>query len=392
MAVYASILAEDLRLDSAQSDGPRLLRTFLHFAQTGHLDLPGGHADALPENPFEAGVRGELGRLGHEVVSQVGVAGFRIDLAVMDPKRPGRFLCGIECDGASYHSSPAARDRDRLRQQLLEARGWTILRVWSTDWFKDRSGEVARLDARLRELARQVQPIPEAESADSAAAESVVAAPEPTTTAPVTALVGTEARERPYRRPVLTPYVAVVELTPAPGGELTEAPLDLLARHLRQIAAVEAPIHVDELAARLVAVWQRRQGSRIRTHLDRALAVLLREGGLVRRGDFIHREEGRVVARRRTDVALKADRIAPEEYGAALLAVLADGHGFDRNRLLGEVRGVLGFSRTGPQLESAIEAAVQDLLAKGVLGQGSAGVALRDGQGGESGLRVNVLP
>ncbi|MEB3204773.1 MAG: DUF3320 domain-containing protein [Candidatus Sericytochromatia bacterium] len=382
MAVYASILAEDLRLGPAQSDGPRLLRTFLHFAQTGHLDLPGGHADALPENPFEAGVRGELERLGHEVVSQVGVAGFRIDLAVMDPNRPGRFLCGIECDGASYHSSPTARDRDRLRQQLLEARGWTILRVWSTDWFKDRSGEVARLDARLRELARQVQPVPVAESEHTHAAESVVAAPEPTTPAPVTAPVGTDARERPYRRPVLTPYMAVAELTPAPGGELTEAPLELLARHLRQIAAVEAPIHVDELAARLVAIWQRRQGSRIRAHLDRALAVLLREGGLVRRGDFIHREEGRVVARRRTDVALKADRIAPEEYGAALLAVLADGHGFDRDRLLGEVRGVLGFSRTGPQLESAIEAAMQDLLAKGVLGQGSAGVALREGQGG----------
>lgn len=375
MAVYSSILAEDLRLGPSQSDGPRLLRTFLHFAQTGHLDLPGGHADALPENPFEAGVRGEIARLGYEVVSQVGVAGFRIDLAVMDPARPGRFLCGIECDGASYHSAPTARDRDRLRQQLLEARGWTILRVWSTDWFKDRAGELARLDARMKELVASAASETPATAPPPAPLSSSVEVPEETPPSPIVP----EERERPYRRPTLQPYVAVTELTPAPSGDLPEAPLELLARHLRQIAAIEAPIHVDELVARLLAIWNRRQGSRIRQRLDQALALMLGEGGLKRRGDFIHRQDGRTVARRRADVALKAERIAQEEYAAALLAVLADGHGFDRDRLLGEVRGALGFSRTGAQLESAIDAAMQDLLAQGVLGQGSAGVALREG-------------
>ena len=76
---------------------------------------------------------------------QVGVAGYRIDLGVVDADAPGRFVCGIECDGVAYHSSETARDRDRLRQQVLEARGWTLLRVWSTDWFKDRAGQVDRI-------------------------------------------------------------------------------------------------------------------------------------------------------------------------------------------------------------------------------------------------------
>ena len=72
---------------------------------------------------------------GYEVDPQVGEAGFRIDLAVRDPERAGRYVLGIECDGASYHSSRSARDRDRIRQQVLEDRDWTIHRIWSTDWF-----------------------------------------------------------------------------------------------------------------------------------------------------------------------------------------------------------------------------------------------------------------
>ncbi|MEB3299005.1 MAG: DUF3320 domain-containing protein, partial [Candidatus Sericytochromatia bacterium] len=378
MAIYASIQAEDLRPGTAQSDGPRLLRTFLHFARTGQLDLPGARADALPENAFEAGVRGELTRLGYDVVSQVGVAGFRIDLGVLDPRRPGRFLCGVECDGATYHAAPTARDRDRLRQQLLEARGWSILRVWSTDWFKDRAGEMRRLEAALEALvgatvpddtAPQSPPVME-EVVKVPATEKPVSAPRPSSS--------TSPREKTYRRPVFEDYLATNQVIPPPAGDILEASIEWLAGHLRQIAAQEAPIHVDELASRLAGLWQRRMGSRIRARIDKGIERLLLEGGLVRVGDFMLREGGKIVPRRRTDTAMKADRIAPGEYEAAVLAVLADGHGFDRDRLLGEVRGALGFSRTGAQLEAALDAAVGRLLEQGLLGQGSAGVALRE--------------
>ena len=83
--------------------------------------------------------------------SQVGESGYRIDIGVRDREIPGRFICGIECDGMSYHSAETVRDRDRLRQQVLEDRGWIIHRVWSTDWFKDRQGKIDRLLRLVRE-------------------------------------------------------------------------------------------------------------------------------------------------------------------------------------------------------------------------------------------------
>lgn len=83
---------------------------------------------------------------------QVGVAGFFIDLGVKHPARDGAFLLGVECDGSSYHSGRSARDRDRLRQEILVNLGWQIHRIWSTDWFKSRESEVGRLLKRIAEL------------------------------------------------------------------------------------------------------------------------------------------------------------------------------------------------------------------------------------------------
>jgi transcription elongation GreA/GreB family factor len=81
------------------------------------------------------------------VTPQLGVAGFYIDIAVHNPDRPGEFLAAIECDGATYHSGFSVRDRDRIRQEILESLGWKgrIWRIWSTDWFFNRAFEIKKL-------------------------------------------------------------------------------------------------------------------------------------------------------------------------------------------------------------------------------------------------------
>lgn len=148
MHIFTSMGAEDVLASGTSSRGVRALKDFLAFAQTGNL-YQAQHTGRSADSDFEIAVLERLSREGFECEPQVGVAGFFIDLAVKDPGKPGRFLMGIECDGATYHSAKSVRDRDRLRQAVLERLGWRIRRIWSTDWF--RNPEVA-LEAIVREL------------------------------------------------------------------------------------------------------------------------------------------------------------------------------------------------------------------------------------------------
>lgn len=132
--VFSNFTSKDLPLDENSPFGLKALKVFLEFAESGRLPSPSCGRQEL-DSPFEEAVSEFLTENGCEVHRQIGCAGYRLDLAVPDPLHPGRYVLGIECDGADYHSSPVARDRDRLRQQVLEGLGWKIYRVWSTDWY-----------------------------------------------------------------------------------------------------------------------------------------------------------------------------------------------------------------------------------------------------------------
>ena len=134
MEVFASIRSEQIVI-SGKRPGVQHFHYFLKFAESGVLVELGGHTGRAPESPFEEHALAVLKSAGYDVEPQVGVAGYFVDMAVRHPKDPDRFAIGIECDGAMYHSSRAARDRDRLRESVLRDRGWELHRIWSTDWF-----------------------------------------------------------------------------------------------------------------------------------------------------------------------------------------------------------------------------------------------------------------
>ena len=133
--------SSDIRTDERSSLGLRAFRGYLEYAATLRLDA-GSQTDRDPDSEFEIYVADALRSKGYEVVPQVGVGGFFIDIGIRHPSYSHGFLAGIECDGASYHSSRSAKDRDSLRQQILEELGWDIYRVWSTDWFNDPRGKL----------------------------------------------------------------------------------------------------------------------------------------------------------------------------------------------------------------------------------------------------------
>ena len=146
--IFSSMEPSDILVGEKTKKGVRVLREYLEYAKTSQVPEKTLRGRA-PENDFEETVGKAINDLGYETVYQVGVAGFFIDIGVIHADRPGEYLMGIECDGAAYHSARFVRDRDRLRQEILAARGWSIHRIWSTNWFYARVPEINRLQSVL---------------------------------------------------------------------------------------------------------------------------------------------------------------------------------------------------------------------------------------------------
>ena len=152
IAIYTSLRPEDIVMDGTTPDGTKALRNYLEYARTGSLTTY-EETDREPDSDFEISVMDMLKLRGYEVTPQLGVAGYRIDIAVKHPDAPGSYLAAIECDGASYHSALSVRDRDRIRQEILESLGWRgrIWRIWSTDWFRTPRQETEKLISFLED-------------------------------------------------------------------------------------------------------------------------------------------------------------------------------------------------------------------------------------------------
>ena len=301
--VYTNFTADDLDTKRTDARGVEALKTFLRYAETGSLDTPRpSGTDA--GSTFEEAVADALRDRGHAVDHQIGSAGFFIDLGVVDPLQPGRYMLGIECDGATYHSARSARDRDRLRQQVLEARGWTIHRIWSADWFRHPGRELMRVDRAIARAASTREP---------------AARPQPPSEPRLQRDDGGE--ESPGKS--------------EQGGQIYElaildAQQDLLGFHdvadgtvrewILEVVRVESPVHVEEATSRIAnAAGYRRAGRRIRARV-RDIARRLSKGGRIREtGDFLWRSDHeRMEFFRRRDDRLpgrmrRPDMIAPEE-------------------------------------------------------------------------------
>ena len=154
LIVYSSFLPEQLRAERSTARGVHDLKAFLEYADKGPLAIVASTEGSLGghESPLEEAVAAALEERGWRIDPQVGVSGFRIDLGIVHPDKPGAYLAAVECDGATYHRSAVARDRDKTRQQVLENLGWKILRVWSTDWWYDAETAIEQIHTDLSAL------------------------------------------------------------------------------------------------------------------------------------------------------------------------------------------------------------------------------------------------
>jgi very-short-patch-repair endonuclease len=145
LTVVSSFSHLDIDLSRVRpGSGVELLRNYLQYAGSNGKRLGDAEVTGEPLNSFEAEIFDCLSANGLKLIPQMGASRFRIDMVAEHPTKPGRYVLAIECDGASYHSSYTARDRDRLRQQQLENLGWRFHRIWSTDWFMRKEDEIQR--------------------------------------------------------------------------------------------------------------------------------------------------------------------------------------------------------------------------------------------------------
>ncbi len=351
--VFSNFRAAELHIDESAPFGVRALKTFLDYAENRNLQtaMPtGGDTDS----PFEDAVYEFLTNHGYTVSKQVGCAGYRIDLAVTDPGAPGRYLLGVECDGARYHSSPVARDRDRLRQQVLEGLGWKIHRIWSTDWYRHRAETGQRL---LSAVERAKIAIPEEPPPEQPVQILPEAPPEESRPAP------------PPPLPAPTSYVECADLGIPIRGTLPEQDASQLAIAVEQVVAVEGPVHVDAVVLRIRSLWGvKRAGARIKHAIEAGILKAQRKRQanrrMLRRGDFLWRVEAcELQVRRRENPTI--EWICDEEIAEAMKRVLEAQGAMPPDALVTEAGKLLGYKSTGRTLVQRMRPLLDNFIQEG---------------------------
>lgn len=370
MDVFANFQADDLKVTESSPFGVRALHAFLKYAETGELPTH-EMTDREPDSPFEWEVMRAIQDLGYEVQPQVGSQGFFIDLAVRDPEAPGRFLLAVECDGASYHSSAIARDRDRLRQSVLEGLGWRFHRIWSTEWFRNAAAETERLKEALEAASRHQKDL---EAQARAAAEGI------TLTCENEPWVEEASEEEQVsgidREAVAEPSAGIPAYSPvdassiglsALDSQFDEIPADRLQRAILAVVEGEGPIHRKMLMARLTeAAGLQRAGARIQRRVDTECRSMARKGLLDQDEDTLDVVNRETLVLRDWSVLPASQRkfelVPGVELENAILQTIRDGVSVGPEDAMSAAINQLGFRRlTGP-IRQRLEALIGKLM------------------------------
>ncbi len=310
-------------------------------------------------NEFEDAVREALISRGLQVDAQVGASRYRIDLAIRDRRDPTRYIIGVECDGATYHSSRSARDRDLLRHGVLRLMGWRIHRLWSTEWFRDPDGAIEQI---LRSLQRAEQEPPERSVETQRQRFVELVAPNgshrPATPA-------TESKTRPageqyqrYRGRV-RPRAQLMDVRHAAE----------LAGTIVEVVTTEGPIMEELLLERLRDVHEvGRAGNNIRTNVGAAIRYAAYHGQI----ETVSESSGLVVTiPRRTLATFRTpgdgvqrgiELIPKDEIALAVLFLVEDQFGMQRDSIPGKVVNLFGFDRARAPSADRIQEVVDDLI------------------------------
>jgi very-short-patch-repair endonuclease len=317
-------------------------------------------SDAEYESPLEIEVANEIRTLGYDVVPQVGCSDYRIDLAVVDPEKPGQFILGVECDGAMYHSACTARDRDRIRQEVLENLGWRIHRIWAPDFVARRDAEVRRLKEAI-DLARQSTE--ESSHRESGEKNNELEQESIMTT------VSSEKQNPGWATyyNVHVPQFRIPQYTQFHDSQARNT----LSQLLEKIVNVEGPLHVKVASRRLAQAWRlQRIGYRMDEAIDNAILHLTNSSKVKKRGKFLwpFKEVRLTIRKPKPDdprTIRNVQHIPPEEIELAFTKILEDALSMPREALTTEVGRIFGIERITMESRSILDEVLDALMRKG---------------------------
>ena len=337
------------------------MKRFLEYARDrSSIALNETMADT--ESPFEDSVKEFLESRGFVVRTQVGCAEFRIDLAIVDPDHPGRYLLAIECDGRKYHTCPVARDRDRLRQQVLENMGWRdrIHRIWSTDWFHNPDSAKQKLIDAANNAKRMpciggcksYNPIP---NPKNSAADPIVRMKHDKQAENNAVQNQEEYRHCKYLKARITDQI------------YDSYPSELM-KAVQQVVEIESPVHAEEVIRRIrVIKGVGRAGSRIRAALQKAINDAAKLGYIKKKGGFLWSADMcKPKARHRSgEFLVGAELIADEEIEEAIMSVLLSHYATEEQALARHAARLLGFHNVQEGTAKRFSKVLSGMLKKG---------------------------
>jgi very-short-patch-repair endonuclease len=360
--VFSNFKAGDLSIDANASFGLRALKVFLDYAENRKLHIIESKGEDT-DSPFEDSVYEFLRDHGYDVRKQVGCGGYRVDLAIVSAEFPGRYILGIECDGAKYHSSPVARDRDRLRQQILEGLGWNLYRVWSTDWYRNRA-ETSRRLLYAVEKAKKLGNIP----------PKAIQKQNPLVKEIQNEIKREENPGKNAQDKTLDDFVPDYEICPSleinSQVGLDEMPVDQLARVFIKVVDFEGPVHFDEVVRRIRSHrGLKRTGNKILDAISRAATFAESNKAVIRRGNFYWSANNQIVRVRRRcgDTSVKIELICNEEIAETIKLVLKHQFATQQDDLIVKSSRVLGFKATSEAVTERIKTVIENLVSQSKL-------------------------
>ncbi len=360
MEVFSNFLADDLVTKENTPFGVKALKAFLKYAETGKVEQPIETGKEM-DSPFEEEVHDAIKSLGYEVEPQVGSSGFFIDLCVRDPAKPGRYILAVECDGASYHSSATARDRDRLRQGVLEGLGWRFHRIWSTDWFRNAPGEIERLKEAIELSIAYYQQVERGLISTSKPVEKTAAKIERT---------ATNAQEQ-----IVLPKYKIVtngDLGFPRVEDFSEINTNLLQAAISKAVEVESPIHIQQLTTRLTsAAGFTRAGAKIKKRVLDHAHTLVNEGKLEIKNEFVFwASDDGIDLRDWSELESgmrKVDYVSDLELQASIHTTVQDALSIDKDDCISAALSLIGFKRVTAPFKIRMDDVVLQMINENTL-------------------------